>query len=433
MRLPHQNAGHQPVMEKQHADHCHLISRNIATSAVTMDHGILFFPSVSNMATDDVELQYAAGVLWGKEKLEDKEIITVWKDAETGEYIIFHLDEKGTTLRTTKAKVLPKEFLDVHQQPLSSHVQHEVIVLISSLSGTGLAPAFFDDVLEPLLDNFKIKYNIIRTTSTRTVKEFAATLGQSKQTVVALTGDGGTVDILNGISENALYNHFLIASISADFTSIKPNLVLIPLGTANALFHSTFRFSLPPYVRALRTLLHGTPKPLPNFQATFFRATSYGNPVDKLYGAVVASYGFHANLVARSDTPEYRKHGSARFAMVAKDLLTNRPVFKARVNGMESGQYVLATLVSNLENNFTVAPKSKPLDGQLWLIFLKNVMDAMKGYDSHEGSIKAEKTEKVKIEMVGEGICCVDGLIIEIEDGGWMEVQVVESKVNLVA
>lgn len=105
-----------------------------------------------------------------------------------------------------------------------------------------------------------------------------------------------------------------------------------------------------------------------------------------LYGAVVASYGFHATLVADSDTPEYRKHGDKRFGMVANELLNpdegkSPPhAYKADVkiasgNGalelVGNGEhgYVLASLVSNLERIFIVSPESnKKLNGQLRLV-----------------------------------------------------------------
>ncbi len=81
-------------------------------------------------------------------------------------------------------------------------------------------------------------------------------------------------------------------------------------------------------VLGLRTLFRGTAAPLPTFRATFSpgsRLVSYDSPsdpaaVDHLLGAIVASYGFHAQLVWESDTPEYRRHGDKRFGMVAQEL-----------------------------------------------------------------------------------------------------------------
>ncbi|TVY88623.1 Sphingosine kinase, partial [Lachnellula willkommii] len=284
---------------------------------------------------------YREGSLtWAKSTLKDEDIITVTKDVGN-EYTIFSLapadpDGKGRLyeLRTTFATLLPQAFLDKHLfRTLPQHLlpPNTLHVLISTLSGTGLAPEFFDEVLHPLLKAVGLadpSYIVLRTKSTESVKEFAkssllagANAG-SKQTVLMLSGDGGMVDTINGLLEEG--------SRSSNY--VPPVLSQLPLGTGNALFHSLHRPSPLPsiYIQGLRTLLHGTPKPLPIFKAKFSpgarlvtdegqTATALSN--NTLYGAVVASYGLHATLVADSDTTEYRKHGDKRFGLVAKDLL----------------------------------------------------------------------------------------------------------------
>src|SRR4051794_1531305 len=152
----------------------------------------------------------------------------------------------------------------------------------------------------------------------------------------------------------------------------KPTLSQLPLGTGNALFHSLHRPSTLPsiYIQGLRTLLRGKPQPLPIFRTTFSPGarlvTNEGQTAtplvnNTLYGAVVASYGLHATLVADSDTTEYRKHGDKRFGLVAHDLLfpgndAKPHAYKASVTLIttsgekeiprEEHGYVLATPVS---------------------------------------------------------------------------------------
>jgi diacylglycerol kinase family enzyme len=164
---------------------------------------------------------------------------------------------------------------------------------------------------------------------------------------------------------------------------VRPAIVQIPLGTGNALFNSLHKpapalSSI--YVQALRTLFFGTPKPLPNFKATFSPGarllTNEGRTAtplfrDALYGAVVASYGFHSTLVADSDTTEWRKHGAKRFGLVANQLLSPPHTYKASIkikNGSDETvlertehSYILASMVSNLEKTFTISPLSTPL------------------------------------------------------------------------
>jgi diacylglycerol kinase family enzyme len=243
----------------------------------------------------------------------------------------------------------------------------------------------------------------------------------------------------------------------------KPILSQLPLGTGNALFHSLHKpFSIPSiYIQGLRTLLYGAPKPLPIFYAKFSpgsrlltnegqTATPLANGT--LYGAVVASYGLHATLVADSDTTDYRKHGDKRFGLVANDLLFpedgSKPhAYKAEVlldgkviERKEHG-YVLASLVSNLEKTFTISPASEPMDGKLRVVHFgaldgEATMEVMKaayasGKHVESSDVEYEKVDAHRIEFKEEGEdwkwrrCCVDGLIVGVEKGGWMEVGLV--------
>jgi diacylglycerol kinase family enzyme len=172
----------------------------------------------------------------------------------------------------------------------------------------------------------------------------------------------------------------------------------------------------------------------------------------------VASYGLHATLVADSDTTEYRKHGDKRFRLVANDLLNppdggNPHAYKAQVTLLKAGGetvvverkehgYILSSLVSNLEKTFTISPSSTPLDGQLRVVHFgpcsgEATMDIMKGaYDGgkHIGmeGVGYDSVEGLRIEFLENDEdwkwrrCCVDGLIVGVEKGGWMEVRRVE-------
>lgn len=121
-----------------------------------------------------------------------------------------------------------------------------------------------------------------------------------------------------------------------------------------------------------------------------------------MYGAVVCSWGLHASLVADSDTTEYRKHGSKRFAMAANEILSpsdgsSSHVYKGVVTPIGDNDktmkplaehehmYILATMVSNLEQKLNISPLSRPLDGQMRLLHFgpmsaERVMDIMGMY-----------------------------------------------------
>lgn len=246
-------------------------------------------------------------------------------------------------------------------------------------------------------------------------------------------------------------------------------IALFPLGTGNALFHSIHRPSTLPsiYIQGLRTLFSGKPRALPTFRASFSPgACSLSNegqtatplPNGRVHGAVVASYGLHATLVADSDTTEYRKHGDKRFGLVAKDLMypgdgSPPHAYKANVTLFKSGGsseavtrtehgYILATPLSNLERAFTISPSSKPLDGQLRVVHFGPVsgdqtMEIMKeaynaGNHTTLESVSYETIDGLRVDLKEEERdwkwrrFCIDGLIVGVEENGWMEVQKVE-------
>ncbi|PVH77733.1 hypothetical protein DL98DRAFT_423243 [Cadophora sp. DSE1049] len=431
------------------------------------------------------DFTYADGTLkWDSTEIRDDDVITVINTlGGTAEYTIFSLEpekvdeksegkEEGETkspfkLRTTNAMILPQEFLDKFQsQGLPPYLQSakDVHVLISTLSGTGLAAAFFDEILHPLLRAVGLedsKYTVLKTKSADSVKEFTqfnlvdgANEGK-EQVVVILSGDGGIVDTINT----------LLQGQERPSSYIKPTFVQLPLGTGNALFHSLHKPSALSsiYIQGLRTLLYGKPKALPIFKATFSPGarlltnegqTATSLPNNAVYGAVVASHGLHSTLVADSDTTEYRKHGDKRFGLVANDLLYPKDgaphKYKTDVTFFQGSKevplsrkehgYVLATLVSNLERAFTISPESKPFEAALRVVHFGTLsgdeaMEVMKAaYDNgrhlKNQSVGYEKVDGIKIVFREEGEdwkwrrCCIDGSIVGVEEGGWMEVRV---------
>lgn len=177
----------------------------------------------------------------------------------------------------------------------------------------------------------------------------------------------------------------------------------------------------------------------------------------EIYGGIVFSWGLHASLVAASDTAEYRKHGVERFKMAAQELLapsdgSESHRYRGRVSirrgatggfrefePMEQNEhmYILATLVSNLEEHFCISPESKPLDGQMRLVSF-GAMDAgelmkilglayQRGKHVEDKSVRYEAIEGLRIDFEeGEEKwrqVCIDGKIVAVEQGGWVEVR----------
>ncbi|KAG5981679.1 hypothetical protein E4U55_002688 [Claviceps digitariae] len=329
---------------------------------------------------------------------------------------------------------------------LQTTADHKVDVILSTKSGTGRAQPFWTHVVRPLLLHLLLlprghaahttaaaqpeePWNVLTTADEQTVRRYAQDLHQQsspRRTIILISGDGGIVDLLNGR-----------ATSNPAATPTPHLLALLPLGTANALFHSLHKPldvspGPTPLVLALRTLFLGTPRRLPMFKAVFTPGShivSYTPDTDKnnnnnddnehdhttptltrhdtavsaLYGAIVASHALHASIVHESDTPEYRTHGSTRFRMVAQRLLQHPHPYQAtleiqpadpaaspspdpsrpfqRINHT-THSYILVSMVSNLERTFTISPATRPLDGTLHLVHFgavhhDNIMQAM--------------------------------------------------------
>lgn len=438
--------------------------------------------------------------------------------------------EEPYKLSVYRASGIPKQLLERHVlSELPPHLQakptNRVNVIVSTKSGTGLALKCWDGIVQPLIEAAGLRtaygssadsdgrglgggdasYRVLVTDSAQSVRRFARerwgevdgsqdAAAARTETVVLLSGDGGVVDLLNG------------SDAPTSPSAPRPVIALLPLGTGNALFHSLHKplYSRDgggptPLVAGLRTLFRGTAAALPTFRASFSprsRIVSYadleaepglpkdaveggkhhedGEEVDHLVGAIVASYGFHASIVWESDTPEHRRHGEARFGMVARELLRESHAYAASVEirrptkassassttvldgagpwerlPRDAFGYVLATLVSNLERGFTISPASAPLSGRLRLVHFgpvggertMQVMVAAYNDGAHVGmrwrreeregggedGVGYDEIEGVRV-TVREGDArwrkmCIDGTIVEVEEGGWMVVE----------
>ena len=403
-----------------------------------------------------------------------------------------------------------------------------VHVIVSTKAGTGGAEDFFDGVVRPalyaygfregatgsygfpVLDNLheddvlalaktyarrleasskddKIDcshiYIVHYTDSTNSISDLAqqhfAPYAQAgvEQTVLLLSGDGGVIDFVDVM-------HHAARNAKKPERFMRPTIGLIPMGTGNASANSIGINN--DATKGMRHFFNGTPQPLPVFRVNFSPGSQFvktavmkdgstelvtypplEDPEENgMYGAVVCSWGLHASLVAESDTPEYRKHGAARFEMAAKELLApsdgSAPhVYRGKVTMLGDGSgnskpvalpskkhaYVLVTMVSHLEENHMISPHSEPLDGQLRLVHfwplpsekIMMLLDKASQGGSHidDDSVSYGTIGGLRIDFEEEEErwrrVCVDGTIMQVNKGGWMEVKKSEeSFVNLV-
>lgn len=381
--------------------------------------------------------------------------------------VVVTLQEHKDATKTPSLINVSKQPL-VPQPPKDSTQQRETHIILSVGSGDRSAEDFFSNVVRPVLvgiyDEEVVKEISIHTTKSATSileltdQVFFPTANQSRPIrIILLSGDGGIVDLVNGLS----------SKMPNPETYIPPEVVLLPLGTANALYHSINAGGKNTW--GLPALASWKTKPLPTFTATFSPGARLLTdearkeeelPKDKqgngvLHGAVVASWGMHASLVGDSDTAEYRKHGVERFKMAAKEALypadgSPPHPYKGKICILqdsaewvtlpeEEHMYVLASMVSNLEQPFCISPASKPLDGTMHLVHFgprsgDEVMAVMSkayqgGLHVQEEDVRYESIDGLRIEFEGkeeEGRwrrICIDGKIVRVEGDGWVEVK----------
>lgn len=372
-----------------------------------------------------------------------------------------------------------------------THFAHdrEVYVINSVGSGNRKAEETFQNVVAPYIEQNiphlqrKKNFFVYNTTSPATISQLTTKTflrGAKKGlkiTIILLSGDGGLIDIVNTFTATLQRE---IDDSRPPSIFFKPSVVLIPEGTANALAHSAQIVSRDP----IKVMMTGRARPLPQFEVTFNRAArlvteegqkreefvqpsdepiesgqlGYYDPEDhvRCYGCVVFSWGLHASLVAMSDTTEMRKHGIERFKMAAGDLMKENHVYSGTVkfrkdryepwqtfkhkNGEEKKhKYILATMVSNLEEKFCISPASKPMDGSLRLVAIgdetpETLMRITAGAYNNGSHVESEKDvvtyeeiDSLRIEFDEEDEkwrqVCIDGKIVAVEKGGWVEMR----------
>ncbi|PPJ60504.1 hypothetical protein CBER1_03170 [Cercospora berteroae] len=343
-------------------------------------------------------------------------------------------------------------------------VQPHFHIIVSTGSGTGLAPDVWKQLVKPIVDLLSVvegkDYVLHHTTSENSVSDLTrdvllpnANLGVS-QGVLLMSGDGGVVDVVNTLLSGQRSEKYK-----------KPNVSLLPLGTGNALANSAALVR--DNTLGVKAWLRGGMKELPLFRASFSpgsrllfddarqeRPLHIENGTAVAYGSVVASWGLHAGLVADSDTTEFRKFGVERFKMAAKEALAPSDgspphVYRGKVSIQRPGQpewhpvrsgehaYVLATLCNQLEKGFTISPASAPLDGKLRLVHFGPTSgeDAMaimgKAYQGgqhvHDERVGYEEIEALRVEFDEDDgrwrRVCIDGKIIRVDKNGWVEVR----------
>jgi hypothetical protein len=116
----------------------------------------------------------------------------------------------------------------------------DIHVVVSTKSGTGKAESIFESLVKPVLNVIGFgdtSYNLVKTESHETVRKFASGTLREKassgkpQTVLLLSGDGGIVDLINGLFDSGPPTRYFSNSFLAEnfptFPSTYPKSVSI--------------------------------------------------------------------------------------------------------------------------------------------------------------------------------------------------------------
>ncbi|KAK2810462.1 hypothetical protein FQN50_002951 [Emmonsiellopsis sp. PD_5] len=383
------------------------------------------------------------------------------------------------TLLTTH--LLPHLPTHLSLPPTNNNNDPNIHILTSTHSGTHLALPFTTTLLMPFLStHLSLPAHALKThitTSPSSITDLAKEIFLPRavrgvrQTIILLAGDGGVVDLVQVFASKERE-----AGGGDGDGYVPPTIVLLPMGTGNAMAESVGIAG--DGTGGLRTMVKGVGRGVPGFVVrvgggaewvvdegrgrvgvSTGMATGGDGEVCEIHGAVVFSWALHAALVADSDTAEMRKFGAERFSIAAKNLLFpedgGRPhAWRGKITLLMDGDgdgglvtrvlerrehmYFLATMVSTLEKGFVISPESGVLDGVLRVVHfgpmtgeeaMGVLMDAYQGgkHVERRDVVGYERVVRVRIDFEEAEErwrrVCVDGKILVVGEGGWVEVE----------
>lgn len=330
-----------------------------------------------------------------------------------------------------------KNQLIVRKNDLPKHLQPEVEITVidSIMSGTGRENrAFYKEILKPIFEELNIKHTLLETTSPDSITDFAKSIDLAKeQTVIILSGDTSVMELVNGLP------------VEKTGTKNNVNLVLIPLGTGNALASSAGLLS---EAIAVQKIFSIESSPLPLYEVEFpegsYAPLLEDKPIHKLLFSIVVSWGSHAQMVYHADSPELKKLGTERFKVAAGQIFQHELKYHCDILLLENEKeekfshstnhrYSSILAVSNLEKLYRVSPDSQLKKNELHILdfgdipqqeFLGLLVAPYQGRAHVDDErvlyepISPEKKIALQIdeEDPEKAIICVDGISVKIRD-----------------
>lgn len=313
----------------------------------------------------------------------------------------YQLIQEEIEVNDDVSKVSPKTVK--HQ---ISHLDREILVIDSVKSGVGRDKFnIFGDILNPVFNDLGIVSKYIETTSSDSIKEIGESLESKDYLVLLISGDTSINEFVNGVGNN---NN--IKSNNANIT-----IANIPLGTGNSF---SLSLGIENDLQAVAKLFRGIISPLNLYTAELPKGSYIISqnekigPIEKVKFLIVFSWGFHASLVADSDTPELRKYGLERFKIAAKNNLECHQEYPGTTiigdNKTIAGPYAywLITPSQRFEPQFNILPLGDLLTPNLYFVGFnsehstdnnKYIMDIMMEAYNNGSHIH---NEKVKYELI---------------------------------
>lgn len=315
-----------------------------------------------------------------------------------------------------------------------------ILDLLRSGRGRTSESGVYGRILRPLLQSvLQIPHTYIGTDSWSAIGNFAASLVAKGRPVmlVVIAGDTSISEFLNALGPG-------------HGTLLK--LLVVPAGTGNSLALS---IGLTDELAAVKKLVfHGEHdvRPLNLYEAQFPPGSYFlqhdGTKLEfsrPLLFVVVASWAFHASLVADSDLDEMRKHGIDRFKIAAGQNLAREQKYLGKFTISRQGAtsahqdgpfaYFVVTPSKKFEPTFEVLPKGNIFNSNLYVIGFhteqddKYIMDIMMEVYAGGKHVKNEKvfynlvekdqliTLEVKdADVVEKRRFCVDGAIVVLPE-----------------
>lgn len=308
-----------------------------------------------------------------------------------------------------------------------THLQQETIIIDSTHSGTrNHNKDLYQQIIKQLFALLEIEHTYFVTKEKDSIKQFARSLVPGKEyTVIFLSGDTSVNEFVNGLQNNN------------DAANI--NISVIPCGTGNSF---SLSLGITNKMTAIKRLLIGNKAPLNLYSAIFPTGSFYlsedvksefTNPLSFL---VVLSWGFHASIVADSDTTELRKFGIERFKMAAISNLKKEQKYDGDVimnDTVIEGpfSYWLVTPATRFEPTFEILPYGDITVDGLYMVAIKSeygehLMDIMQevydhGKHIHDKRVLYEpisKGQKIKLKMgdYANKRICIDGSILGLPE-----------------